>query len=145
MLNVFAQGVDALRALRDAELGVPLFAHRVGGAFLSRGNGVGVEPRLLAELTRLCGADFVQVGSFTERVHDSAEDVRAQICGCHAPIGNANDSVAVIGGGVGPANARTQLEQTGTDRGVMLLLGSAAYLDPDGLEHAVARTVASTR
>ena len=145
MLNVFAQGLDALRALRDAELGVPLFAHRVGGAFLSRGNGVGVEPRLLAELTRLCGADFVQVGSFTERVHDSAEDVRAQIGGCHAPIGDANDSVAVIGGGVGPENARAQLEQGGTDRGVMLLLGSAAYLDPDGLERAVARTVASTR
>ena len=30
MVNAFAQGLDALRALRDAELGVPLFAHRVG-------------------------------------------------------------------------------------------------------------------
>jgi 2,3-diketo-5-methylthiopentyl-1-phosphate enolase len=145
MLNVFAQGLDALRALRDAELGVPLFAHRVGAAFLARGDRVGVAPRVLAELTRLCGADFVQVGSFSERVHDSAEQVRAQIAACHATIGDAARAVAVIGGGVGPENARAQLAASGAKRGVMLLLGSAAYLDPDGLERAVTRTVAATR
>jgi hypothetical protein len=137
MLNVFAQGVDALRALRDGDFGVPLFAHRVGSAFLSRGSDVGVAPRVLAELTRLCGADYVQVGAFNERVHDSADDVRAQ-------IDAAAPAVAVIGGGVGPDNARDQLVQSGVRGGVMLLLGSAAYLDPGGLEHAVSRTVAAT-
>jgi 2,3-diketo-5-methylthiopentyl-1-phosphate enolase len=145
MLNVFAQGLDSLRALRDADFGVPLFAHRVGGAFLTRGNSVSVEPRVLAELTRLCGADFVQVGSFTDRVHDSAGDVRAQLEGCHAPLGGAQASVAVIGGGIGPDNARDQLAQAGWNRGVMLLLGSAAYLDPGGLEGAVARACHSLR
>jgi ribulose-bisphosphate carboxylase large chain len=136
MLNVFVQGLDALRALREADLGVPLFAHRVGAAFLVRGERVRVDARVLAELTRLCGADFVQVGSFTARVHDSPEDVRAQIEG-------ARPSVAVLGGGVGPDNAAEQLRLAGTREGVMLLLGSAAYLDADGLEHAVAKTVAA--
>lgn len=145
MLNVFAQGLDSLRALRDADFGVPLFAHRVGGAFFTRGDRVSVEPRVLAELTRLCGADFVQVGSFTERVHDSAEDVRTQLAACHAPLGDARASLAVIGGGVGPDNARDQLAQAGLNRGVMLLLGSAAYLDPGGPEGAVARTCHSLR
>jgi ribulose 1,5-bisphosphate carboxylase large subunit-like protein len=138
MLNVFVQGIDALRALRDADFGVPLFAHRVGGAFLTRGASVAVEPRVLAELTRLCGADYVQVGSFGERAYDSADDVRAQ-------IDAAAPAVAVIGGGIGPDNARDQLARTGRTGGVMLLLGSAAYLDPAGIEHAVARTVAATR
>ncbi len=138
MLNVFAQGVDSLRALRDAEFGVPLFAHRVGGAFLARGGAVSVAPRVLAELTRLCGADYVQVGAFNQRVHDSADDVRAQ-------IEAAAPAVAVIGGGIGPDNARDQLDRSGASGGVMLLLGSAAYLDPAGLEHAVARTVAAVR
>ena len=32
MVNAFALGLDALRALRAAELGVPIFAHRVGAA-----------------------------------------------------------------------------------------------------------------
>jgi ribulose 1,5-bisphosphate carboxylase large subunit-like protein len=143
MLNVFVQGLDALRALREADLGVPLFAHRVGAAFLARGERVGVDGRVLAELTRLCGADFVQVGSFTDRVHDSPEDVRRQIDGCHRALVRAPRATAVIGGGVGPANAAEQLEQAGTRSGVMLLLGSAAYLDPDGLEKAVAKTVAA--
>jgi 3-oxoisoapionate-4-phosphate transcarboxylase/hydrolase len=136
MLNAFVQGLDALRALREAELGVPIFAHRVGAAFLARGERVAVAPRVLAELTRLCGADYVQVGSFTDRVHDSPDQVREQIAA-------ARPAVAVIGGGVGPANAARQLREAGTREGVMLLLGSAAYADPDGLERAVAKTVAA--
>ena len=100
---------------------------------------------MLAELTRLCGADFVQVGSFTKRVHDTAEDVLAQIAACHAPLGGTRTSVAVLGGGVGPDNARDQLVQAGANRGVMVLLGSVAYLDPGGLEEAVARVCHSLR
>jgi hypothetical protein len=53
--------------------------------------------------------------------------------------------VAVIGGGVGPENAGAQLTRSGADHGVMLLLGSAAYLDPEGLEQAVTKAVAATR
>jgi ribulose 1,5-bisphosphate carboxylase large subunit-like protein len=134
MLNVFVQGLDALRALREAELGVPIFAHRVGAAFLARGEHVGVAPSVLAELTRLCGADYVQVGSFTDRVHDSPDEVREQIAAAHP-------AVAVIGGGIGPDNAAEQLALAGTREGVMLLLGSAAYAATDGLEGAVRRTV----
>jgi len=127
MLNVFAQGVDALRALREAELGVPIFAHRVGAALWARQPSFGVKPALVAELTRLCGADYVQVGSFSGTVYDSPDDVRAQIDACHRPLGGANKSVAVIGGGVGPDNATQQLELAGTRSGVMVLYGSAAY------------------
>jgi Ribulose bisphosphate carboxylase large chain, catalytic domain len=127
MINAFAQGLDALRALRAAELGVPLFAHRVGAALWARQPAFGVAPAMLAELTRLCGADYVQVGSFSGTVYDSGDDVRAQIDACHRPIGDARKSVAVIGGGVGPDNAREQLEAAGTRSGVMVLFGSAAY------------------
>jgi Ribulose bisphosphate carboxylase large chain, catalytic domain len=127
MVNVFAQGVDALRALRQAELGVPIFAHRVGAALWARRPSFGVKPALVAELTRLCGADYVQVGSFSGTVYDSPEDVRSQIDACHRRLGGANKSVAVIGGGVAPDNAAQQLELAGTRSGVMVLYGSAAY------------------
>jgi ribulose 1,5-bisphosphate carboxylase large subunit-like protein len=123
MLNAFAQGLDALRALRDAELGVPLFAHRVGAALWARNPRFGVAPAVIAELTRLCGADYVQVGSFTGSVYDTPEDVRAQIAACR----RAKPAVAVIGGGVGPENAAAHLEAAGLAAGTMLLLGSAAY------------------
>jgi ribulose-bisphosphate carboxylase large chain len=127
MINAFAQGLDALRALREAELGVPLFAHRVGAALWARRPDFGVAPAVVAELTRLCGADYVQVGSFSGTVYDGAEDVRAQINACHRAIGTARRSVAVIGGGVAPDNAAAQLDRAGTRDGVMLLFGSAAY------------------
>jgi len=127
MINAFAQGLDSLRALRAARLGVPIFAHRVGAALWARQPDFGVAPAVVAELTRLCGADYVQVGSFSGTVYDSAADVRAQIRACHRPIGSARRSIAVIGGGVAPDNAKQQLEAAGTREGLMVLFGSAAY------------------
>jgi ribulose 1,5-bisphosphate carboxylase large subunit-like protein len=124
MVNAFAQGLDSLRALRAAELGVPIFAHRVGAALWARAERFGVAPEVIAALTRLCGADYVQVGSFSGSVYDKPDDVRAQIAACHR---SSPRSVAVIGGGVGPDNAAAQIEQAGVASGVMVLLGSAAY------------------
>ena len=142
MLNAFAQGLGALVALRRAELGVPLFAHRVGAALWTRQRQLGVAPAVVAELTRRCGADYVQVGSFSGSVFDPAEEVRAQIAACHAARPR---SIAVLGGGVGPENAADQVRQAGVDSGLMLLLGSAAYRHPGGVEEGVRATVAAVR
>jgi len=142
MVNAFAQGLGTVVALRRAGLGVPVFAHRVGAAFWTRQERFGVAPAVVAELTRLCGADFVQVGSFTGSVFDSAEEVRVQIAACHRERPRA---VAVLGGGVGPENAAEQVRRAGTDSGLMVLLGSVAYLHPDGLEAAVRATVEAVR
>jgi len=125
MVNAFIAGLGSITRLR--ELGVPVFVHRVGSAFLRRSDRVSVSARVLAELTRLLGADYVQVGSFSPRMFDSDEDVRDQIAACHDEQQAVKRSTAVIGGGVGPANAADQLERAGTRDGVMLLYGSAAY------------------
>jgi ribulose 1,5-bisphosphate carboxylase large subunit-like protein len=144
MLNAFAQGLDALRALREAELGVPIFAHRVGAALWARQPSFGVSPAVVAELTRLCGADYVQVGSFSGSVYDSPAEVRAQIAACSSPV-TSNSAVAVIGGGVGPDNATAQLEQAGVASGVMLLLGSGAYAggSPEAAVRATVEAISS--
>ena len=127
MVNAFAQSLDSLRALRAAGFGVPIFAHRVGAALWARRPAFGVAPAVVAELTRLLGADYVQVGSFSGTVYDTPADVRAQIDACHRPLGSARKATAVLGGGVGPHNAAQQLERAGTRAGVMLLYGSEAY------------------
>lgn len=141
MVNALAQGLDSVRRLREAGLGVPLFAHRVGGAFWMRG-AVGVAPSVVAQMTRLVGGDYVLVASFTGRMIDSADDVRAQIAACHAGSPRAT---AVLGAGVGPDNAAAQVEAAGTKTGLMALLGSAAYAYPGGPREAVAATVAAVR
>jgi ribulose 1,5-bisphosphate carboxylase large subunit-like protein len=135
MLNAFAQGLAALQALRSADLGVPIFAHRVGAAFIRRGVPVTVSARVLAELTLMLGADYVQVGSFGGRTFDTDEEIHEQIAACRGR------ATAVIGGGVGPANAREQLERAGERAGLMLLLGSEAYAHPEGVRAGVAATV----
>jgi ribulose-bisphosphate carboxylase large chain len=144
MVNAFAQGLDSLRALRAADLGVPIFAHRVGAAMLARGSRFGAAPAVVAEVTRLCGADYVQVGSFSGSVYDSPDDVRAQIRACHGPLGEAARATAVLGGGVSPANAAEQIALAGTRSGVMVLLGSGAYADGSPTE-AIRSAVSSLR
>jgi 3-oxoisoapionate-4-phosphate decarboxylase len=132
MVNAFLAGLGSISRLRT--YGLPLFVHRVGSAFLRRGGQVSVSARVLAELTRLLGADYVQVGSFSPRTFDTDDEVREQIAA-------ARPATAVIGGGVGAANAREQLERADTRDGVMLLLGSAAYAYADGAQAGVAAAV----
>src|SRR6266550_3243935 len=143
MVNAFAQGLDAVRALREAELGVPIFAHRVGVALWARERRFGVAPAVIAEMTRSCGADYVQVGSFTGSVYDTPDEVRAQIHACHRPLTGVRRAIGVLGGGVGPGNARAQIDAARVSSGLMVLLGSAAYdVSP---EAAVRATVESVR
>ena len=129
MVNAFIAGLGSIARLRA--YGLPIFVHRVGSAFLRRGGPVSVSARVLAELTRLLGADYVQVGSFSPRTFDTDDEVREQIAA-------ARPATAVIGGGVGADNAVEQLERAGTRDGVMLLLGSAAYAHPLGVRAGVA-------
>src|SRR3954465_11768256 len=132
MVNAFLAGLGSVTRLR--EYGLPVFVHRVGSAFLRRGGPVSVSARVLAELTRLLGADYVQVGSFSPRTFDTDDEVPEQIAA-------ARPATAVIGGGVGAENAREQLERAGTRDGVILLLGSAAYAHPSGARAGVAAAV----
>jgi ribulose-bisphosphate carboxylase large chain len=134
MVNAFLAGLGSISRLR--EYGLPIFVHRVGSAFLRRGGPVSVSARVLAELTRLLGADYVQVGSFSPLTFDTDDEVREQIAA-------ARPATAVIGGGVGAENAGEQLERARTRDGVMLLLGSAAYAHPDGVRAGVAAAVAA--
>ena len=136
MVNAFLAGLGSIAALR--EYGLPIFVHRVGSAFLRRGGSVSVSARVLAELTRLLGADYVQVGSFSPRTFDTDDEVREQ-------IEAVRPATAVIGGGVGAENANEQLERAGTRDGVMLLLGSAAYGHPEGVRAGVAAAVEAIR
>ena len=130
MVNAFTQGLDAVLALREAELGMPVFAHRVGSGPWARGRDFGVSGAVLCQLTRLCGADFVQVGAYGGKLFDSDEEVDAQLAA-------AAGATAVIGGGVGPSNIVALAQRAGWTSGLLMLLGSAAYLADDGVRRSV--------
>ena len=144
MVNAFAQGLDSVLALREADLGVPILAHRVGSGPWTRNDRFGVAPAVLAMLTRLCGADYVLVGAFGGKLFDSDDDVRAQLDAVRRPLGEAATSTAVLGGGIGPHNVRAQAETAGGE-GLLMLLGSAAYGHAGGVEEGVRATCEALR
>lgn len=142
LVNPFAQGLDALVALRQAELGVPLFAHRAGSGPWARNPAFGPTGAVLARLLRLCGADYVVVGGFGGALFESDDEVRANLAAARDPCGSARPAVAAMGGGLGPDDVRSQTDAAGGG-GLLVLLGSRAHAFPGGLEVAVRRAVDS--
>ncbi|MGH9155470.1 MAG: RuBisCO large subunit C-terminal-like domain-containing protein [Acidimicrobiales bacterium] len=142
MVNAFTSGLDSVRALRQAGLGVPVLAHRAGSGPWTRNTAFGVSGAVVAGLTRQAGADFVLVGAFGGSMFDTDDEVAAQLQAVRRPLHGTAPAVAVLGGGVGPHNAAAQRVAAG-GTGLLVLVGSAAYGHPGGVEAAVAATVAT--
>jgi ribulose 1,5-bisphosphate carboxylase large subunit-like protein len=142
LVNPFAQGLDALVTLREAALGVPIFAHRAGSGPWARNEAFGPTGAVLARLLRLCGADYVVVGGFGGTLFESDDEVRANLAAARDPCGSARAAVAALGGGLGPADVRGQADAAGGG-GLLVLLGSRAYAFPGGVEAAVRHAVTS--
>jgi ribulose 1,5-bisphosphate carboxylase large subunit-like protein len=142
LVNPFAQGLDCVVALREADLGVPVFAHRAGSGPWARNAAFGPTGAVLARLLRLCGADYVVVGGFGGTLFESAGEVRENLVAVRGPCGSARPAVAALGGGIGPDDVRAQVDAAGGD-GLLVLLGARAHADPAGLEAAVRRAVDS--
>ncbi len=61
MINVAQVGLDALRLLREADIGVPIHVHRSGHDCYTRGD-VGISLNVLSKFYRLAGADLIHTG-----------------------------------------------------------------------------------
>lgn len=140
LVNAFAQGLDAVVALRRAEIGVPILAHRAGSGALTRGERFGASGAVLARFARQCGADYWIVGAFGGSLFETDEAVRATLDALREPSGNIRPAIAAFGGGLGPANVAAQASQAGGS-GMVMLLGSQAYGHPDGIEGGVRAAV----
>lgn len=63
LINLFATGFAALQTLRDANLGVALWAQRPMGSIICR-DGFGLSRLVVAKLSRLVGVDFFPIGAW---------------------------------------------------------------------------------
>lgn len=139
MVNAFATGIDSVRAVAAAGLGVPVLAHRVGAGPIARNPEVGVDGSVLCELTRIAGADLVQIGGFGGKLFDTHDEVARNLAACRRALAGAQVPVPVNGGGVWAGSTPAILAAAGPD--IMLLLGMGAFEHPAGPE-AGARSVA---
>ncbi|MDP2711258.1 MAG: RuBisCO large subunit C-terminal-like domain-containing protein [Solirubrobacteraceae bacterium] len=144
MLAPFAQGLDALIALRDADLGVPIYAHRAGSGPLARSARFGATSAVLAQLVRLCGADWVAAGGFGGSLFDGDDEVRASIDAIRGPCGRAPAAIPVVGGALTPDGVAEQARRAG-GAPLLVMLGSGAYAHPGGLEAGVRAAAAALR
>ena len=75
MVNVMQVGIDSLRVLREANLGIPIHIHRTGHDNYSRGD-VGIDLNVLTKIFRLGGADLIHTGPVFGNLYDPNEIVR---------------------------------------------------------------------
>jgi ribulose 1,5-bisphosphate carboxylase large subunit-like protein len=142
MVNAFAQGLDGLLALREAELGVPILAHRAGSGAITRNDRYGARGSVLARLARLCGADYWIVGAFGGALFETDDEVRANLDALRAPCGVARPAVGAFGGGLRPDDVARQAAEAGGS-GLVMLLGSQAYGYAGGLAAGVRAAAAA--
>ncbi len=140
MVNAYAQGLDAVLALRQADIGVPILAHRAGSGALTRNERFGARGSVLARLCRLCGADYWIVGAFGGSLFDTDEEVEAALDAVRDDCGGVRSSVAVFGGGLGPDDVAAQARRAGGS-GLLMVLGSRAYGHRGGIEGGVRAAV----
>lgn len=84
MLNGIFTGVSAVRALRRISR-VPVMSHFTGTAAFSRLPDFGMSSLVYTKLQRLAGADLIGLAGFGERMHNSDEEVLANIQACLEP------------------------------------------------------------
>lgn len=77
MINVMQVGLDSLKVLREAEIGVPIHIHRAGHDNYSRGD-VGVNLNVLSTLFRLGGADLIHTGPVFGNLYEP-ESIRMNV------------------------------------------------------------------
>lgn len=75
MVNVMQVGLDSLRVLREADLGVPIHIHRAGHDNYSRGD-VGIDLYVLTKAFRLGGADLIHTGPVFGNLYDPEGIIR---------------------------------------------------------------------
>lgn len=75
MINVMQVGLDSLRVLREADIGVPIHIHRAGHDNYSRGD-VGVDLNVLSKAFRLGGADLIHTGPVFGNLYDPEGIIR---------------------------------------------------------------------
>jgi ribulose-bisphosphate carboxylase large chain len=75
MIDIITAGWSALQALREADLGLVIHAHRAGHAMFTRNPKHGISMLAVAKCARLVGADQLHVGAIVGKMAGEAREV----------------------------------------------------------------------
>ena len=97
MINPFTMGISAVGSLRKISK-LPIMGHFAGEAISSRMQYFGVHTVVWTKLLRLAGCDMIGLSGFGERMHNTDEEVLANVAACLAPMGQISTSLPIPGG-----------------------------------------------
>jgi len=75
MIDIITCGWSALQALRDADLGLVIHAHRAGHGLFTEHREHGMSMLVIAKLARLIGVDQLHVGAIVGKMKGGAKEV----------------------------------------------------------------------
>lgn len=112
MVNAIFTGLSSLRSLRKKSR-VPVMSHFTGTAATSRLPDFGISSLVFTKLQRLAGADMIGLAGFGERMHNSDEEVLANIKACLEPWANLPPVLPIPGGSDWAGSLPTVYEKIG--------------------------------
>ncbi|MFL5687072.1 MAG: RuBisCO large subunit C-terminal-like domain-containing protein [Chloroflexota bacterium] len=131
MVNGLATGLDAVQALAEADLGVPILVHTAGIETFTTPTAGGYGHRLLlGRLARLAGADAVLSSTPWAPRPLEMSRYRAVLEGCRDDWHGLRPSLPMVGGGIRADHVRSLVEVGGMD--LMIGVGGAIQGHPDG-------------
>ncbi|WP_049971586.1 type III ribulose-bisphosphate carboxylase [Haladaptatus cibarius] len=150
MVDVVTSGWAAVQAVRERceELGLAIHAHRAMHAAFDRLEDHGVSMRVIAQITRLCGADQLHTGT-TDLGKLANEDTVGINEWLYSDLHGMTDVLPVASGGLHPGLVPELIEREGQN--IAIQAGGGVHGHPDGtragataLRQAVDASVAGT-
>jgi 2,3-diketo-5-methylthiopentyl-1-phosphate enolase len=131
MVNGLATGLDAVQALAEADLGVPLLVHTAGIETFTTPIAGGYGYRLLlARLARLAGADAVLTSTPWAPRPLAMSRYRAVLEGCRDDWQGLAPTLPMVGGGIRTDHIGPLVAVGGVD--LIIGVGGAIQGHPDG-------------
>jgi len=131
MVNGLATGLDAVQALAEADLGVPILVHTAGIETFTTPTAGGYGHRLLlGRLARLAGADAVLSSTPWAPRPLEMSRYRAVLAGCRDDWHALPPTLPMVGGGIRADHVAALVEVGGVD--LMIGVGGAIQGHPDG-------------
>ncbi len=150
MVDVVTTGWAAVQAVRERceELGLAIHAHRAMHAAFDRLEDHGVSMRVIAQITRLCGADQLHTGTadLGKLANEDTEGINEWL---YSDLYGMNDVLPVASGGLHPGLVPELIRREGSN--IAIQAGGGVHGHPDGtragaaaLRQAVDASVAGT-
>jgi ribulose 1,5-bisphosphate carboxylase large subunit-like protein len=142
MINVMQVGLDSLKVLCEANIGVPIHVHRAGHDIYSRGV-VGINLNVLSLAFRLGGADLIHTGPVFGNLYDP-DSIIANVKALRTDLYGLRDSIPILSRSAKSA-VQDSIDYLATDEDILEPANVIFLVDRDVYQDADNKTGSITK